>query len=510
VGAASPSAPTAMAPSSATGKLAKLDNGTWHPRIAAFPDEYKSRNKTYTGMFFSQDDSISLFVVYDPDKNEGLSLIEKNDKSGGREDYIICFYLDPNYNNLWWEGRMRFLSSSPATDALPRIGKITYNKDLASLTLTRGSEVISLLENSPANSSELATTYSGLSTNNDPLNPTPLDWSGTSNPYQGKIEGSVGGSDKADYFVFKVPAGQQLTGITLSSYTSTDPKAFIGVQKGAQVTASSSNPGPLIGYTHFGNSQGESVVGTNIINKLGGALTEGTYSIWIQQLGAKTDYSFIVDLEKVKNNSENSTPTYNVSNTYAKNLVGDVLTGAPKLTQNTFDAKFYNLGGGRYGVQQKGKSTIDEITGISNLSFNDKTVSVSSDIKGVFDQVTGKETKDAQMYRLYNAAFARFPDASGLRYWINEYTRGITDYRNIAQSFLNSEEFKTRYGANNSNTDFINNMYRNILGRLPDEEGRNYWVTNLDTGRDTRVNVLGGFAESTENKNLFSQVTGFS
>jgi len=204
------------------------------------------------------------------------------------------------------------------------------------------------------------------------------------------------------------------------------------------------------------------------------------------------------------------TPTYNVSNTYAKNLVGDVLTGAPKLTQNTFDAKFYNLGGGRYGVQQKGKSTIDEITGVFTLSFNDKTVSVSSDIKGVFEQVTGKETKDAQMYRLYNAAFARFPDASGLRYWINEYTRGITDYRNIAQSFLNSEEFKTRYGANNSNTDFINNMYRNILGRLPDEEGRNYWVSNLDSGRDTRVNVLGGFAESTENKNLFSQVTGFS
>jgi len=205
-----------------------------------------------------------------------------------------------------------------------------------------------------------------------------------------------------------------------------------------------------------------------------------------------------------------STPTYNVSNTYAKNLVGVVLTGAPKLTQNTFDAKFYNLGGGRYGVQQKGKSTIDEITGVSNLSFNDKTVSVSSDIKGVFDQVTGKETKDAQMYRLYNAAFARFPDASGLHYWINEYTRGITDYRNIAQSFLNSEEFKTRYGANNSNTDFINNMYRNILGRLPDEEGRNYWVSNLDSGRDIRVNVLGGFAESTENKNLFSQVTGFT
>ena len=171
--------------------------------------------------------------------------------------------------------------------------------------------------------------------------------------------------------------------------------------------------------------------------------------------------------------------------------------------------QFYNLGGNRQGIQKKGTGAIDEITGISTLTFNDSRISVSDSIIGVFNQVTGKETKDAQMFRLYNASFNRFPDSDGLKYWINEYSKGITDYRNIAESFIISSEFKQRYGASNTNLEFATNMYKNILGRLPDAEGLNYWVSNLNAGTNSRVDVLGGFSESVENKNLFSQVTGF-
>jgi len=164
------------------------------------------------------------------------------------------------------------------------------------------------------------------------------------------------------------------------------------------------------------------------------------------------------------------------------------------------------IGKSIFSLISKSDGSKSRCTDFEIYAFKDLTL----DLVGTFDQVTGLNTADAHMFRLYNAAFARIPDDSGLRYWINEYSKGITDYRNISQSFLNAEEFKTRYGANNSNTDFINNMYRNIFGRIPDEEGRNYWVSNLESGRDTRVDVLGGFAESTENKNLFSQVTGFT
>jgi len=171
--------------------------------------------------------------------------------------------------------------------------------------------------------------------------------------------------------------------------------------------------------------------------------------------------------------------------------------------------QFYNLGGNRQGIQKKGTGAIDEITGISTLTFSDTRISVLDGITGVFNQVTGKETKDAQMFRLYNASFNRFPDSNGLKYWINEYSKGITDYRNIAESFIISNEFKQRYGATNTNLEFATNMYKNILGRLPDSDGLNYWVSNLNAGTNSRVDVLGGFSESVENKNLFSQVTGF-
>ena len=40
------------------------------------------------------------------------------------------------------------------------------------------------------------------------------------------------------------------------------------------------------------------------------------------------------------------------------------------------------------------------------------------------------------MFRLYNSAFARFPDADGLRYWINNFSSGTDDERAVYPLFL--------------------------------------------------------------------------
>lgn len=205
----------------------------------------------------------------------------------------------------------------------------------------------------------------------------------------------------------------------------------------------------------------------------------------------------------------NSTPkARTVDNLYAKALIAGPLVQTD-ITGNQIDYQFYNIGAERYGIRKKESAKIDEITGLASISISGTIISISQDIQGVFDQVTGRESQDAQAFRLYNAAFARFPDSSGLRYWINEYKSGISSYRTIAQSFINSNEFALRYGANNSNEEFTNNMYKNVLGRLPDASGLAYWVGNLNSGTNSRVDVLGGFSESAENKILFSQVTGF-
>ena len=113
----------------------------------------------------------------------------------------------------------------------------------------------------------------------------------------------------------------------------------------------------------------------------------------------------------------------------------------------------------------------DEITGIINLEFSDKTININQDIISTFDQITGFDNESAEMFRLYNAAFSRFPDSEGLAYWINNYTSGVDDIREIAMSFLASEEFLDAYGRNISNEDYVDFLYQNVLNRDLDKEG---------------------------------------
>ena len=54
----------------------------------------------------------------------------------------------------------------------------------------------------------------------------------------------------------------------------------------------------------------------------------------------------------------------------------------------------------------------------------------------------------------------------------------------------------------------MNNLYNNILGRDADADGYNYWVGQLNNGIEDRSELLLGFAESSENQLLFSEVTG--
>ena len=156
----------------------------------------------------------------------------------------------------------------------------------------------------------------------------------------------------------------------------------------------------------------------------------------------------------------------------------------------------------------KTEDGFDDITGVPKLEFDDKTVSGISDIKETFDQVTSKDNETGQMFRVYNAAFARFPDSDGLEYWIDKNQSGENSNRQVADSFLASEEFKETYGEDVDTGTYVNTLYKNILGREADQEGYNYWVTQLDSGQENRGELLLGFAESVENKALFSEVTG--
>ncbi len=156
----------------------------------------------------------------------------------------------------------------------------------------------------------------------------------------------------------------------------------------------------------------------------------------------------------------------------------------------------------------KSEIGLEDITTIERLHFQDKTIEVKKDVKQVFELVNNVNDKSGKIFRLYNAAFGRFPDFTGLKYWITENNSGISSYQRIARYFVNSKEFSNLYGENPSNEEFLDSIYNNVLNRSPDKSGKLYWLNQLDSNFETQSEVLMGFSESYENKVLFREQTG--
>jgi len=151
----------------------------------------------------------------------------------------------------------------------------------------------------------------------------------------------------------------------------------------------------------------------------------------------------------------------------------------------------------------------EEITSITALNFNDKSFNLEEDVIGVFNLIKGKDHISGMIYRLYNAAFSRFPDKGGLEYWIEKNQSKENSYRETASSFILSKEFRETYGLDTSNKVYIENLYQNVLERIPDIDGFNYWNNQLEQRYENRSELLMGFSESLENKLIFSNETSF-
>jgi serralysin len=101
-------------------------------------------------------------------------------------------------------------------------------------------------------------------------------------------------------------------------------------------------------------------------------------------------------------------------------------------------------------------------------------------------------------YRLYQAAFNRTPDQGGLGFQMKALDDGA-NITQVAANFIASPEFQRTYGALND-TQFVNQLYQNVLHRAADAGGLAFHTNNLATGANTRANVLVGFSESPENQ----------
>ncbi len=117
-------------------------------------------------------------------------------------------------------------------------------------------------------------------------------------------------------------------------------------------------------------------------------------------------------------------------------------------------------------------------------------------------KVVAYETKGVvgEAYRLYKAAFGRVPDHGGLGYWIAQMDKGL-NFLDVAARFVDSNEFRTLYGPNPTNAQFLTKLYQNLLGRDPEASGYNWWLNELNTNPSkTMAKALADFAESNENQ----------
>ena len=130
----------------------------------------------------------------------------------------------------------------------------------------------------------------------------------------------------------------------------------------------------------------------------------------------------------------------------------------------------------------------DTLISVERIQFADTKIALDT------DGVAGRG------YRIYKAAFDRIPDTGGLGYWIAQMDKGM-DVVEVAARFIDSSEFRSLYGQNPSNAEFLTKVYSNVLDRTPDDAGLAWWVNEMKTNpAKSWQKVLADFSESTENQ----------
>jgi serralysin len=178
----------------------------------------------------------------------------------------------------------------------------------------------------------------------------------------------------------------------------------------------------------------------------------------------------------------------------------DSLNGQGGIDTAAFGAARANFtvarSGGTVTVADKaGTGGIDTLANVERLQFSDIAVAVDIDGNG------------GEAYRIYQAAFDRAPDMSGVGFWMSRLDQGAS-LESVAAGFMTSTEFQSMYGPNPTNQQFVEKLYQNVLDRAGEAAGVNFWVGALDGHNASRADVLAHFSESAENIDNLADVIG--
>ncbi len=109
-------------------------------------------------------------------------------------------------------------------------------------------------------------------------------------------------------------------------------------------------------------------------------------------------------------------------------------------------------------------------------------------------RLSGNTQTQSFVSRFYEFCIGRSPDIQGLNYWCYQLTSEDSTAEDVGYGFAMSQEYIDKA---TSNTEFTTMLYNVFLDRPPDSGGLSFWVSQLETAA-TRPGVLNGFIHSTE------------
>lgn len=239
---------------------------------------------------------------------------------------------------------------------------------------------------------------------------------------------------------------------------------FAGVQSGADVARGFINSGEFINQ---GNSNTEyvNVLYTAFFDR---AADAGGFNAWMTLLEDGVDRADVLDGFIGSREFSNLATEFGIK---AQTQYGVVDNSAVIVGDNSIDSSVLRGGVGDNIIYDAGTSVTD--------GSDKTTVPVSG-----------------QVFRMYEAALARNPDAAGFLGWMGALSSTNLELVTLANQFILSAEFNNTYGALDD-AGFIELLYQNVLGRGSDAGGLAAWLDFLGDGA-SRAQVVVGFSESGE------------
>jgi uncharacterized delta-60 repeat protein len=286
--------------------------------------------------------------------------------------------------------------------------------------------------------------------------------------------------------------------IYMSGYTggALDGQQFSGLQDGF-----------LIKYNPDGTKIWTKLISTNQEDEAYGITTGIDGTIYVSgytegNLNGNVITNADIFLIKFKVTSENA-PVIgtSVSETLSTTMGNDSINGGDGIDTVVASAKISNYSVSKTAtgytlLDKNGLDGTDTLVNIEAIKFTDMTINLTVQAEAA----SAPKADVTRLVELYTAFFNRVPDADGMSFWIQEMKSGKTTNQ-IAEAFYNAGvnySSLTGFSSAMTNADFINVIYKNVLGRKDgaDTGGLSFWETEITSGRASRGTLVTNILDS--------------